>query len=323
MAKITVSNSAFSHTEDVDEKGRVNAVPINDAMEECVRLAVFSLTRVPLDGYSEFQTRQIATLLQSMRWTHRAIRRILGFEGEHRAMAVDGLSLARIPLESLFSICLMLEGPQWVDRYLHDGWKKQYVRFLLQREETKALPRFAEYSDRSGPRNLDMLRGLLGVTPEQVATIYADEIGAPMPDGMKRTAIEQFPTPAGVLGQLPEGDKSNMLRRFYQEYRWLCSFVHGLSDAMIYKVLVDPESNLPFEPQFDVNDGFHRQVREPAYLLSLLSIIQAAAEIAAFYPKNLRLAKELKRAWKEVSTDALLGRAIWALRTKQLLNVKE
>jgi len=321
LAKITVSNTAYVHTDDVDETGRVNAGPINDAMEECVELAVFSLKRVPLAGYSEFQARQIATLLQSMRWTHRAIRRILSFEGEDRGMAVDGLSLARIPVEGLFSICLMLEGPQWVDCYLRDGWKKQYVRFLLQREETKLLKRFDDFSNRTGPRNLDLLRQILGISEAEVATIYFDEIGTSMPGGMKRATIEQFPTPAGVLARIPQGDKNNMLRRLYHEYRWLCSFVHGLSDAMIYKVLVDPKSNLPFEPQLDLNNGFHRQVREPAYLTSLLSIIQAAAEIAALFPGNLKLAAELNRAWKEVSTDALLGRAIWALRTKALLGV--
>lgn len=85
--------------------------------------------------------------------------------------------------------------------------------------------------------------------------------------------------------------------------------------------LTDPDSGLPFPFQLDVNDGFHRQVREPAYILSLLSIVQASTEISAHYPHDVTLAAELIKAWKEISTDVLLGRAMWALRTKELLRV--
>lgn len=321
MAKSTVPSVAYVHLDDVDHQGRVDAKPIDEAMERCVTLAATALKENPLPGYSKFQSRHVGTLLVSMRWTHRAIRRALGWEGENRAMAIDGLSLARGPLEGLFSICLMLESPRWVDCYMQDGWKKQYERFLLQKEETKRLARFDDYSNRSGPRNLEILRRLLGIAEEQVATLYADVMGEPMPKGVKRAHTPPFPTPGRVLGFLPDGDKKRLLRRLHYEYTWLCSFVHGQSEAMVFKVLADPESGLPFPSQLDVNDGFHRQVREPAYILSLLSNVQAATEISAHYPHDVTLAAELIKAWKEISTDVLLGRAIWALRTKVLLRV--
>lgn len=320
MAQITVQNTAFVHDKDVDVGDVINAKPINEAMETCVNLAVAAL-REPPPHYTEFQSRQIGALLTSMRWTHRAIRKILGFEGDDKTMAVDGLALARVPLEGLYAVCLMLESPDWVDCYLRDGWKKQYQRFLLQCAETVNLPRFDEFGKKSGPKTLDILRQFLGITDAQVATINHEEKGVAMPAGLKKEPIDRFPTPSGVLARLPDGDKRRMLRRLYPEYVWLCSFVHGLSEATTFKVLSDPNSDLKLPTRFDSEEQFHRNVREPAYLISLLSLIQSATEISALYKGDVSLAASVVKAWQEVSEGALLGRAIWALRAKCLLGV--
>jgi hypothetical protein len=237
-------------------------------------------------------------------------------------MAVDGLSLARIPLEGMFSICLMLEDAKWVDCYLSDGWKKQYTRFLLQREETKSLPRFDKFNNGSGPQNLAALQTLLGISAEQRATIELNELGIPLPSGMKASRIDRFPTPLGVIGELSASDKRAMLERMYPEYVWLCSFVHGLPDAMFYKTTSDPDAPFPhIMSESQLEEAFTRRVKEPAYLISLLSIIQTATEVTALYPDDVNLRASVTKAWKEIPDAFLLGRVLWEIRTKKLLGV--
>ncbi len=41
-----------------------------------------------------------------------------------------------------------------IEDYVKDGWKKQYVAMLLQKEETKALSRFDEFSNVLAPKFL-------------------------------------------------------------------------------------------------------------------------------------------------------------------------
>jgi hypothetical protein len=54
----------------------------------------------------------------------------------------DALALARLQLEGLFAMCLLTESSTWVNVYLGDAWKKQFIRHLLFHYETEYLPRF-------------------------------------------------------------------------------------------------------------------------------------------------------------------------------------
>jgi hypothetical protein len=197
-------------------------------------------------------------------------------------------------LEGLYTLCLMFESPSWIDVYLKDGWKKQYVRLLLECYETQELERFQEFCKKTAPRNLDALRMFLGITDAQVATINNEEIGTPMPEGIAKEKIERFPTPSGVINKLPTGDKRRLLERLYAEYAFLCSFAHGLPEALLFKMMFN--KNPPVPHAFDdekMKDTFHRQVEQPAYTTSLISLVQAASELTALYPSDV----ELRAAW--------------------------
>src|SRR3984893_17662947 len=104
-------------------------------------------------------------------------------------MSVDALALARLPLESLDNMCMFTESPDWVDVYVRDGWKKQYEQFLLQREETKKLKRYDEYSNKKGPHRLAAVGKTIGITKVQVATIEHEQLGTPMPAASCRTTL--------------------------------------------------------------------------------------------------------------------------------------
>ncbi len=318
---ITASSVAYVHTEDVDVERHANAGPINDAMELATARAIAALENAS-GVYTEFHRANIQTVLRSMQSTHRAIRKVLGW-GDEDPMSVDALALARLPLEGLYTVCLFTESADWVDVYLRDGWKKQFENFLLQREETKNLPRFDEFSKKTGPYNLGMHAKILGITKNQIATVEHEQLGTPLAPGVTKEEILRFPTPGSAINKLVKGsDKRRMLERLYPEYVFLCSFAHGLPDANLFKMMFNKDSKVrALWNSAELKDTFQRQVAERAYTTSLISLVQSTAELAVLYPADVELSAAVVKAWEEMSTGHLLGKAIWNIRTKQLLGV--
>src|SRR5262249_8029315 len=144
MANLTVANVAYVQTTDVDVEAQVNAKVLDEQTNVCVVRARNALEQ-PALGYESLHVANMSVIFDSMLATHRAIKKVLGF-GWNKPEAIDALALARLSLEGLYTFCLMFEGSQYVDRYLQHDWKNGYVKFLLQREETKNLPRCAEYN---------------------------------------------------------------------------------------------------------------------------------------------------------------------------------
>ena len=164
---------------------------------------------------------------------------------------------------------------------------------------------------------------MLGLSDAQVATINHEQLGAPLPARLDREAIPRFPTPSSVINKLTkDSDKRKMLERLYPEYVFLCSFAHGLPTAMLFKTMFNKQSRA--SECFDENelkDTFHRQVEQPAYLTSLISLVQGAAELLVLYPASVELSAAVVKAWGELSKNSLLGKAIWNIRTRKLLGI--
>src|SRR5713226_5771908 len=141
---LPVAKIAYRHTDDIEENKHSDA-------REIERLGLIAAERAkdalkkPLSGYDELQRFILEEVITSMQVTHRTIIAILS-TCEGNPETVDTLTLARMQLEGLYNFCLMLESPQFIDHYLKDAWKKRYVDLLLQREEMKSLPRFAEFN---------------------------------------------------------------------------------------------------------------------------------------------------------------------------------
>ena len=321
MSKPRVLSCAYVHSEDVDPDRHVNAGPINAAMEAAVKCAIAALQNHRA-GYTEFQRNTIQTVYSSMFSTHGLIRKVLA-AGWQNPESIDALALARVPLEGLYTLCLMFENASWVDGYLEDGWKKQYVRLLLECEETKNLPRFNNFCTEFAPTNLNALRQFLRITDAQVATINHEELGTPMPEGTAKERISRFPSPLSVINRLGEDtDKRKMLERLYPEYVFLCAFAHGLPASLLFKMMFNKDAPIP--GQFDdekLKDTFHRQVEQPAYTTSLLSLIQGSAELITLYPADIELSATVVKAWETLTKEMLLGKAIWNIRTKKLLGI--
>lgn len=316
----TVTCAAYIHDEDVNPDKHINANRMDETMAAVVNRAATALDEATGD-YTYFQRRIAGASLKSAMASHSAVRAAL-VPGHRNPASVDALALARISLESLYNICLFTESRDWIDKYLRDDWKKQYTQFLLQREETKNLPRFADHSE-TGFSNLMELSELVGITRDEIATIDHRQLGTEEPK--HKHEIRPFPTPGRAITILEEGsDKRRMLERLHYEYVFLCSFVHGLPTASIFKSMFDSASGLGHSwKNGELMDAFHKEVATRAYVASRLGVVQAAAEIVVWYPGNVELKAAAAGAWEEMSRDSLLGKAVWHLRTKKLLGVVE
>jgi hypothetical protein len=181
-------------------------------------------TRLP--GYTDLQQHILGEVLNSIQITHRTIVTLIT-HCNGQPESVDVLMLARMQLEGLYNFCLMLESASFIEDYVKDGWKKQYVAMLLQKEETKALARFDEFSNVLAPKFLEEGRRLCGVTEAERLTMDNEQLGTPLPAGITRQKIATFPTPAGTITKIVVGDRRRMLERLYPEYAELSSFTHG------------------------------------------------------------------------------------------------
>jgi hypothetical protein len=233
---------------------------------------------------------------------------------------VDALALARLQLEGLYSMCLLTEGSQHVDALLRDGWKKQFVRYLLFKRETQGLPRFGPNALVPELSRLIKFAGVCGVSETQLRTVDHRETGMPMPAGMNEEPIPTFPTPGKVAPLVSAGTKRRMLERLHMEYVHLCSFAHGLPAANMAKSVYDarsPERALFSEAQ--IEKTFEQEVNTPARVYSLLSIVQAVAELKPLYPNDMDLVSSTTNAWIDMLDSQFVVNAVWHIRTKALL----
>ena len=319
--KIPVKAVAHALSRDIDPDRQEDVKKLDGFVNKCLSAATEALTKRPLKGYSELEIGHLLGVVDGLRHSHFSIRHLL-VEGDKKARAVDALAIARLQLETLFSICLMLQDVQYLRDFVKSTWKTAYTRFLLQREECAALPRFSEYLNATAGPMLDKFRVMSGVTEAEKLTIEHEEIGAAIPPGFVLEKIAQFPTPRRVIDKITNTAQKEMLKRLYPEYQYLCSFAHGSPDAWMLKAILDERSIYRrFFTSGEIEDRFQRGVGEPAILYSVLSGVQAAAEIAAHYPANVELLAALGEAWSFLADRHLLVMAIWERRTRALLKV--
>jgi hypothetical protein len=190
---IRVIDIVWPSRTDIDPDRHLDVAALDGIVKRCVASATGSL-KGPASRYSELQTAHISWMFEAMGFTHVTIRSLLT-QGTKTPACVDALALARLQLEALYSVCLMVQDPSFVDIYVKSFWRDNYVRFLLVREECKGLRRFDEYLNQGGPGTLEMLRQGAGVTNEEKATVEFEELGTPLPVGTNEAKIRPFPVP--------------------------------------------------------------------------------------------------------------------------------
>jgi hypothetical protein len=318
--RIRVSDVAWPHKADIDSERHLDVAVLDGFVKRCVASITSSL-KGPTGTYSELQTVHISWMFKAMGFTHVTIRNLLT-QGTKTPSCVDALALAKLQLEALYSVCLMVQDPRFVDIYVKSFWRDNYVRFLLVREECKSLRRFDEYLNQSGPGMLEILRQCAGVTNEEKATVEFEELGTALPVGTNEAKIRPFPTPMKIIEKVTDSGQRRMLMRLYPEYRRLCGFAHGSAQAWMFKNAFWDRSSLRSHlSEAQRQDVFEKEVVDPALLHSSLSVIQGTCEVATLYPADVELKRTVIEAWNVLSEMNLLGRIIWEIRTKALLGV--
>jgi len=318
--RIRVIDIARPSTFDIDPDGRLDVAVLDSLLKRCVAAVTNSL-KSPASRYSALQSVHISWMFEAMGFTHVTIRSLLT-QGSKTPACVDALALARLQLEALYSVCLMVQDPSFVDIYVKSFWRDAYVRFLLEREEHKSLARFDEYLNQRALPLIEELRRASGVTDEEKATVEAEELGAPLPPGMTEAKIRPFPTPTKVIDKVEDADRKRMLMRLYPEYRRLCGFAHGSAQSWMFKNAFWERSVTRQHLTDAQRQGvFEKEVLDPALLHSSLAVIQSACEAATLYPADVELKAVVIEAWNMLSEMNLLGRTIWEVRAKSVLGV--
>jgi len=178
---LRVSEVAHRHTTDIDLSKKFQSKEWDCIGNVCVVRATNALAN-DIPGYRKEHRDHLGDMFNAMAATNRSIRRLLE-PGFTDPSTVDALALARLQLECLFSLCLMFEDVQYVDHYTRDYWQKQYVSYLLAREEVMALPRLIDFVSQT-PTDLIRLGLHFGVTMAQIATVELLELGKALPPGV-------------------------------------------------------------------------------------------------------------------------------------------
>ena len=309
-----IRHYAHRLTSDIDPNANVKVDTLDGLLNRCTVRATESL-KGAASGYSESDRDEISLIIEATQSTHESIRMLL--KEKLKPTSLDALPLARAQLESLFTICLMLEDPKWVRVYVKDGWKKLYKRFLLEKEEAKDLPRMSEPHNKLMAPHIATLQQICGVTEAEKGTIEEEELGILLSPGMVEAKIRRFPTPGGVIKEVTEHDRKQMLIRLYAEYEHLSSYVHGLPEATDTRASFGKyKDRFPTKQKEDV---FQKEIAGPSLYLSFLSVVQSAGELTCLYPGDIELSATVTEAWNLLTKYNLLGKAIWEIRAKRLL----
>ena len=320
MQRIRVIDVAWPNTEDIDLDEQLSASDLDGHVRQCVAAVTDSLKK-PAPGYSAAQATHMSWMFDAMRFTHSTIRNLVA-KGANSPECVDALALARQQLEALYSVCLMVEDPGFVDIYLKSFWRDAYVQFLLDRHERQGLPRFSKYLNQTGLPLIELVRVNSGVTDEEKATVELEELGTPLPAGMKEAKIKPFPTPGSVIDKVANAERKRMLKRLYPEWRRLCAYAHGSAQSWIAKTGFWEASPLrKLHTEGEREDKYMKEIVDQSFVFSFLPTIQGVCEVATLYPSDVELKRAAVEAWNLLSKMNLVSKIIWDIRGRSSLGV--
>lgn len=108
---------------DIDVSRRADVKTLDAFVFTCVSSAKDALTSAALPGFSEFERGQLSLVVEGLRHSHLSIRKLLA--GEQSAVAVDALPIARLQLETLYTLCFLLQSNENVRLFLEEQLEKE------------------------------------------------------------------------------------------------------------------------------------------------------------------------------------------------------
>lgn len=320
MQKIRVIDVAWPNTQDIDLDRHVEVLVLDGHVRQCAA-AVTDALKTPPPSYSPLQAAHLSWMFDAMRFTHTTIRNLVA-KGMNSPECVDSLALARMQLEALYSVCLMVQDPSFVDIYVKSLWRDAYAQFLLDRQERQGLPRFSEYLHQTALPLMEQLRVQSGVTDEEKATVELEELGTPLPVGMQPVKIKPFPMPGSVIAQVTHLERQQMLKRLYPEYKRLCAYAHGSAQSWMAKIAFWERSPVRrFHTEGEREKKYMHDVVDLALFFSFFPTVQSTCELATLYPSDVELQRVAIESWNLLSEMNLLGKIMWDIRGRSSLGI--
>lgn len=302
---------------DIDLVAKWDARDADACVNRCVAAATQSL-KSDTPRLKQEERAHLHQILTSLRHSHQAVRELLKHEAGE-PLSVSVMPIVRAEIETLYSLCLIIEQPSTLTEYLKDGWKKLFVRHRMMELECPSIPRVIEGLAQQS-QWIDQMQIASQVSDLERQTIEADELDIPLPAGTAPVRIQQFPTPSRVIERVAHPSRRQMLLRLYPEYSFLCGFVHFSPATVILSSLLDTRQ--PFRKLFttgQIEEMYQKEIVGPAMWLDVLSIVQSCAEFVEIYRGDIELVRACTEGWRMLSQNAFIGKVIWNLRTKELL----
>lgn len=318
---------AYRHKVDIDPEDSIDAEEVDDQAARLVH--PLALAYEGADDIDVSFGQLVADQLRLFLGTHRSIRLLMKQRSKEAAALSDAMSLAREQIEKVFVVALLLEDPRhWTMRYLKDDWRRGYERYLLDKEERGALPRFKEFLDGYASEHIEKERLQLGVTAGErdlIEFVYHNP-GVTVPSHLTPFSdiMARFPTPAGVIKKVSDAALSDGLRRWYHEYGYFSGYSHAGFPKLMVRYFEASKKYTTSQKEEAIEKEYFQAV-----MVSYLAVASACAEAAL---RELPRAKgspsaiagpdfyvKIDDLWAVMRRAALLGNALWELRVRHIM----
>ncbi|MDQ2746681.1 MAG: hypothetical protein M3T96_05415 [Acidobacteriota bacterium] len=312
----------YYHTEDLTEPKEFDANDLDAKMKLCINRIITSFNKLEKTHTVEFRS-SMEEFFKAFLSTHKTIRLLLHESLNDSDYASDAKSLVREQVEKVFVVAIMLDDPdKWLSMYLKDGWKRFYkYKVLIEAEETKNLPRFAEWKNEAEKR-LEVYQKVSGVSAKEkeLVDFKFNNFGVKPADHLKGLDL-YFPTPGQVKELITDATTKDFLKRWHQEYEYLCGYSHIGEEKIMISTMEKTRLNEDNKKEYLL-----KEIILPTISTSYISVASTCTEAWKYlikYDNDLSKSGEFIEAildfWDDITQLGLMGKLFWEIHAKNIL----
>ena len=300
----------YQHTEDIDTTREFSVRSLDSQMKNAINRTAKAIESLSI--WNSTDRHILADIFRGFLVAHKAIRLILSKKEEEPALSIEAMSISREQVESLFTVCLLLDDPNyWFSVYKKDNWKRKYWSYLLQKHECEKLPRFKKSLNEIEPM-FDKLQKSYGISSDEKKAI---EFKFCNPNKSLPSSLH-FPTAGRAKDLIKNTSIKDCLERWYQEYQYLSGYSHGhMVKPLGLSILESRELNISEEEK----QKYYENELEPSLTVSYVSSASVCAESCPLLDYNIEVIEALTNLWNELTELSLLGKLFWNIRIRNLL----
>ena len=269
-----------------------------------------------LDGCDSHLRMTKGHLLRSLKLTHESmVTLVVHGNREHLG---DLLPMTRLQIERVFSCMLLVEDPtKYLPRFRKAAWKAAITGYWRMLAEIGHLDSAKEFKKKLEAQMYDYAEEF-DVTPDEVETLRSELHGTQLDAKYTKTHILEMPNAGKVADTIRNPALKQVAQRFYLTYNDICHYSHGgLLSVMIGGLL---GGHIEGIDQAKAKTFFDRQVVDPTFPCSYVSMMTAATLFGLPYKNEIEIAAALLNGWSPHLCDATsLGIVVWDVWAKEAL----